>query len=115
MDLMHNEREPTLTDVLLALKDNVFASLHVAEICQITQVNSDGSYVCKRVGSSILYNCFALKNLSLHVDDVVLVLFTDHNYAENLIRLDNGLDLIGESQSQLFHTVNNGIIIGTLN
>ena len=114
MDLLHNDREPTLTDVLLALKDNIFASLHSSEVCQVKQVNSDDTYICQRVGSSTLYTCYAIDGLTIAADDFVLVTFTDHSFVENLVRIKSGLEPIEELSTQVLHNTNNGIIVGLL-
>lgn len=96
--------------LLLAVKESAMKATHVAEVCQVIQVNED-TYVCRELNSFNEVLCIALNDLQINENDVVLVLFTDTDYRSNLNRLKANKQL-QKIDDRILHTRDSGIIIG---
>ena len=102
----------TLIDTLLALKKNTMQNTNVAEVCKIIEVRTD-TIKCEVINTGLTLFCSSLQNLSLQVDDIVLVIFTDTDFRVNLTRLKQGQQ-VGKVSSETLHSSNYGIVIGLI-
>lgn len=106
-------------DVLLALKTNIFKNLKVATLGQVTSVDNDvitaSIFPLYKDEDTLNLEVYKLKNLDIKKDDIVLILFLDRNFNQNLKQTKNNqarTNLV-ESKDTL-HSYKNGIIIGIL-
>lgn len=111
MNKKNNERpnEQTALDVCMALKGNVMRSLNVAELGIIKEIN-ESNYRCKLINSDIQIECNAIMNLELQVNDVVLIIFTNNNYKNNLKRVKDNKQTITLDVNNL-HSLEYGMIL----
>ena len=104
--------------VLLALEAKTMRDTHVATIAKIVELGTT-THRCvviptlKDESEKFIY-AYYLEDITLNVDDVVLILFTDRNFTQNLRQIDYNQKLsLLDSQSEL-HSQSYGIIIGKL-
>lgn len=102
--------------VLLAVKDKAMRDTHVATIAKVIELG-DMTHRCSIIPtlkdeSEKFVQAYYLEGLELDVDDIVLILFTDRNFTQNLRQLHYNQKLSPlEGQSEL-HSQSYGIIIG---
>ncbi len=106
-------------EVLLALKRNIFKSLKVSSLAQVKEVNNSTiSVVLFPIYSDeteITIECCKLKDLEINKDDIVLVLFLDRNFKQNLNQLKNNQNKTNLNSNNIeLHSLKYGIIIGVL-
>lgn len=106
-------------EVLLALKKNIFRDLKVASLGQVKEVNDSNISVSlfpTYSNESELYiNCYKLNNLEINKNDVVLVLFLDKNFIQNLNQIKNNQTKSTlDSNNIELHSLKYGIIIGVI-
>lgn len=106
-------------EVLLALKRNILRDLKVASLGivksikdNIIKVNLFPTYTNE---SEITIDCYCLKNLEVNKDDVVLVLFLDRNFIQNLNQKNNNQQLTKvDSKNIELHSLKYGVVIGII-
>lgn len=106
-------------EVLLALKRNILRDLKVASLGivksikdNIIKVNLFPTYTNE---SEITIDCYCLKNLEVNKDNVVLVLFLDRNFIQNLNQKNNNQQLTKvDSKNIELHSLKYGVIIGII-
>ena len=97
--------------VLLALKQNTMRDNNVAEVAQVTKVASD-TFICTLLANANTYvNCVKLQNLDIKKDDVVLIVFTNKDFRQNLSRIKNNQKPI-DNQAETLHSLSYGIVVG---
>lgn len=104
-------------EVLLALKRNILRDLKVASLGivksikdNIIKVNLFPTYTNE---SKITIDCYCLKNLEVNKDNVVLVLFLDRNFIQNLNQKNNSQQLTKvDSKNIELHSLKYGVVIG---
>lgn len=97
--------------VLLALKDNVMRNLHCAELGIVKKI--DSTIQCELVNApNININCVKLKSVELKQNDIVLIIYTDSNFTENLKRFKNHKNR--ENTINDMHSQQNGVVIGVI-
>ena len=87
-------------EVLLALKRNIFRELNVASLGQVKEIGETYKVVLFPTYSDELeltIECFKLRDLEITTGDVVLVLFLDRNFLQNLKQIKNNHSLGGGS------------------
>ena len=98
--------------VLLALKGNIMRDLNVADIAIVDK--DDGPIRCKLLNNEeIKIECEKLKGLTIAKDDLVLVLFTNSDFRNNLKQIRNN-QKPQKTSSQSLHNKNYGVIIGII-
>ena len=99
--------------VLLALKKNTFKDLNVAELATVTKIlNND--ITCNLLNNQDTFViCRKLQGLEIQENDIVVILFTNTDFRENLSRYENSQPLINK-ESDLLHSKSYGIIIGKI-
>lgn len=106
-------------EVLLALKRNILRDLKVASLGivksikdNIIKVNLFPTYTNE---SEITIDCYCLKNLEVNKDNVVLVLFLDRNFIQNLNQKNNNQQLTRiDSKNIELHSLKYGVVIGII-
>ena len=106
-------------EVLLALKRNILRDLKVASLGivksikdNIIKVNLFPTYTNE---SEITIDCYCLKNLEINKDNVVLVLFLDRNFIQNLNQKNNNQQLTKiDSKNIELHSLRYGVVIGII-
>lgn len=106
-------------EVLLALKRNILRDLKVASLGivksikdNIIKVNLFPTYTNE---SEITIDCYCLKNLEVNKDNVVLVLFLDRNFIQNLNQKNNNQQLTKvDSRNIELHSLKYGVVIGII-
>lgn len=106
-------------EVLLALKRNILRDLKVASLGivksikdNIIKVNLFPTYTNE---SEITIDCYCLKNLEVNKDNVVLVLFLDRNFIQNLNQKNNSQQLTKvDSKNIELHSLKYGVVIGII-
>lgn len=106
-------------EVLLALKRNILRDLKVASLGivksikdNIIKVNLFPTYTNE---SEITIDCYCLKNLEVNKDNVVLVLFLDRNFIQNLNQKNNNQQLTKiDSNNIELHSLKYGVVIGII-
>ena len=106
-------------EVLLALKRNILRDLKVASLGivksikdNIIKVNLFPTYTNE---SEITIDCYCLKNLEVNKDNVVLVLFLDRNFIQNLNQKNNNQQLTKvDSKNNELHSLKYGVVIGII-
>lgn len=104
--------------VLMALKLNINRDLKVASLGIVKSINNDEYFVeqfpllenekAKRI------TCYKLENLTININDAVLVLFLDRNFLQNLKQLKSGNKLSLSTNNTELHSEKFGIIIGII-
>lgn len=110
--------ENDLLTVLLTVKSNILRDLKVASLGVVKEIE-DNNYVVKLF--PLLQNenektilCFKLKDITIVKNDVVLILFTDRNFIQNLKQIKLNQTLTKLTENYDLHSHNYGIIIGKL-
>lgn len=106
-------------EVLLALKRNILRDLKVASLGivksikdNIIKVNLFPTYTNE---SEITIDCYCLKNLEVNKNNVVLVLFLDRNFIQNLNQKNNNQQLTKiDSKNIELHSLKYGVVIGII-
>lgn len=106
-------------EVLLALKRNILRDLKVASLGivksikdNIIKVNLFPTYTNE---SEITIDCYCLKNLEVSKDNVVLVLFLDRNFIQNLNQKNNNQQFTKvDSKNIELHSLKYGVVIGII-
>lgn len=106
-------------EVLLALKRNILRDLKVASLGivksikdNIIKVNLFPTYTKE---SEITIDCYCLKNLEVNKDNVVLVLFLDRNFIQNLNQKNNNQQFTKiDSKNIELHSLKYGVVIGII-
>lgn len=110
--------ENDLLTVLLTVKSNILRDLKVASLGVVKEIE-DNNYIVKLF--PLLQNendktilCFKLKDITIVKDDIVLILFTDRNFIQNLKQIKLNQTLTKLTENYDLHSHNYGIIIGKL-
>lgn len=110
--------ENDLLTVLLTVKSNILRDLKVASLGVVKEIE-DNNYIVKLF--PLLQNenektilCFKLKDITIVKNDVVLILFTDRNFIQNLKQIKLNQTLTKLTENYDLHSHNYGIIIGKL-
>lgn len=104
--------------VLLALKANIMRDLKVASLAQIKSIKDDIYTVMtfpqleKEADKNI--ECVSLENLSLHEQDVVLIVYTDRNFLQNLKQVKLRQKLTPLKSDIELHSDKFGVIVGRI-
>ena len=102
-------------DVCYALKNNVFRTLNVADVCVVREINGD-SLRCEYItdcNTSIA--CIKLQsvNIRIKVNDVVLVVFTNNDFRASLNAFKAG-QANTDSKTTLYHEKAYGVVVGLI-
>ena len=106
-------------EVLLTLKRNIFKNLKVASLGQVTKIGSDiinvTLFPLYKEETNVVIDCYKLKDLELKLNDVVLILFLDRNFIQNLKQIKNNQSKTNLDVNNVeLHSLKYGIIIGIL-
>lgn len=71
-------------DVCFALKNNVFRTMNVADVCVVREITGDNVRCEYITNNNIAISCVKLKDLTLAINDVVLVIFTNNDFRTSL-------------------------------
>lgn len=109
-----NETEnSSFLDVCFALKNNVFRTLNVADVCVVREINN-GSFRCEYItNSNVTIECTKLEGLDIKAGDVVLVVFTNNDFRASLNAFKakrNNTNFTTVS----FHEKSYGVIVGLI-
>lgn len=100
-------------DVCFALKNNVFRTMNVADVCIVREINGT-SFRCEYItDANINIECVALSNLKLKQNDVVLVVFTNHDFRASLNAYKANQTNTNSTTTQ-YHEKTYGVIVGVI-
>lgn len=97
--------------VLLALKKNTMKDSNVADVAVVSSILSDKITCTLLSNSKAFIYCEKLQDLNVQVNDVVLIVFTNTDFRQNLNRIKNNQQPIDNS-NEVLHSLNYGIIVG---
>lgn len=98
---------------LLLIKQNILKNVAVADVVQVTSV-SNTTCICRSLATGLTTEYYKLNDLQITKNDIVVAIFTDYDFRQNLVRVKNGNNAITLNDSQNLHQRNFGIIIGIL-
>ena len=104
-----------LLEVLLQLEKKTMQDTKVADICKVTEVQSNNIVVSPINQQSQKCFCIKLQDLEVKSNDIVLVIFTDSDFRTNLKKIKEGYTSqdIDLSKTDL-HSSNYGVIVGLI-
>lgn len=116
------DEQISLSQVFEAFKANMQNNLHVADCGIITNIDNSGITLYSVtlvpvVDTKFTIYCYALENLVLQKDDLVLVLYTDKQNKQTIEEYSNNMKLNNLSKTKETiskHSYNYGIIIGKI-
>ena len=110
MEGNRNSTEDTIR-VYKALKDNIMRTLKVCTIGRVT--DGTGDYVtCQLINKPKTFiECYNASDEQLVVDEIVIILFTDEDTRDNLVRIKNNEEPVEVEDNKLKHNLNYGIVI----
>lgn len=108
-------KENDLMGVLMALKYNTFRDLKVATLGTVVSIGDrvlvkPFPLITDETDKNI--TCHKLSGLELIENDIVLVIFTDRNFLQNLSQLKNNQKLSKLTENDTLHVDKYGIIVG---
>ena len=104
--------------VLLALKANTMRDIHVATLGQVISYDSTSKVATVKPFPLVqkeaekLITCYTTKDVA--TNDIVVVLFTDRDFIQNLKQLKAGQQTSSINDISDLHSERYGIIIGTI-
>lgn len=96
--------------VLLALKDNIFNDLNVADVCTVESINED-SVLCRTLSDQLLVSAITLKDLEIQTGDIVLVIFCNTDFRMKLQKIKAAQNYTSTSE-EVLHSKSYGVIVG---
>lgn len=109
----NNTENSSFLDVCFALKNNVFRTLNVADVCVVREINEE-SLRCEYItDSNTSIECVMLQGLDIKVSDVVLVIFTNNDFRASLNAFKAGQPNTN-SKTTLYHEKTYGIVVGLI-
>ncbi len=100
-------------DVCFALKNNVFRTMNVADVCVIREISGD-LIKCEYItDNNTSIHCAKIANVDCKVDDVVLVVFTNHDFRTSLNAFKNN-QANTNFTSTAYHEKSYGVIVGVI-
>lgn len=101
-----------LIRVLLQLKSITIQSIKVAEVCRIISIESN-QIKCNTIDTNEVIYCDKLASINLQKDDIVLVIFTDTDFRQNLSKIkQNSTPQIVKDID--LHQISYGIVVGLI-
>lgn len=102
----------TLSDSLSTLKDNIFSTLNVAEVCKVTNSQNQRNLItCTVLRDNTTIECLKLEDIDVDNDDLVLVVFTNTDNRKNIERINGGLNSVVTDDKD-YHLKAYGVIVG---
>ena len=98
--------------VLLALKSNTLKDCNVADVYIVSSITNDGYYCTNVSNKNIKLTAIALQGLEIVAGDVVLVIFTNSDFRQNLKRYKQGSIITENKDIEIIHSTAFGIIVG---
>ena len=100
-------------DVCFALKNNVFRTLNVADVCVVREINGDILRCEYITDSGTNIDCVKLQGLDINVSDVVLVIFTNNDFRASLNAF-KASQANTDSKTTLYHEKAYGVVVGLI-
>lgn len=100
-------------DVCFALKNNVFRTLNVADVCVVREINGDILRCEYITDCKTNIECIKLQGLDIKVSDVVLVIFTNNDFRASL-NVFKASQTNTDSKTTLYHEKAYGIVVGLI-
>lgn len=102
--------------VLFALKANIMRDLHVATLGKVIE-QTDITFLVKPFPLTTeedekVIKCYCLKDLTISVDDIAVVLYIDRDFIQALKQIKLGQEPSRINKSSELHSEKYGIIIG---
>lgn len=107
----NNTTQYDIISILLMVKSNIMKDTHVSDVAIVKSTGD--KLLCELLVTGETIECYCLSNLTVHEDDVVLLIFTDNDFRQNLFRLRNN-QALQYTEGKSLHSRSCGIIIGTL-
>lgn len=100
-------------DVCFALKNNVFRTMNVADVCVVREINGDILRCEYITDSGTNIECIKLQGLDINVSDVVLVIFTNNDFRASLNAFKAN-QTNTDSKTALYHEKAYGVVVGLI-
>lgn len=102
-------------DVCFALKNNVFRTLNVADVCVVREINGE-SFRCEYItDSNTNIECVKLSSITVKSNDVVLVVFTNNDFRASLNAYKaNQANTNSTTTTTQYHEKAYGVIVGVI-
>lgn len=112
---MHgNKTENTsFLDVCFALKNNIFRTMNVADLCVVRSINDNIARCEYLTNSETTIETTMLMNLEINVNDVVLVVFTTNDFRASLKAYKTN-QANTNNTTTTFHDKRYGVIVGVI-
>lgn len=101
-----------LIRVLLQLKSITTEAIKVAEVCEVIDITNN-ELKCKIISTNEIIYCDKLSGLNFQKNDIILVIFTDTDFRQNLAKLKMNAPTQLVTDKNL-HQVSFGIAIGLI-
>ena len=100
-------------DVCFALKNNVFRTLNVADVCVVREINGDILRCEYITDHNTNIECIKLQGLDIKVSDVVLVVFTNNDFRASLNAL-KAAQVSTDTKTTVYHEKSYGVVVGLI-
>ena len=107
-----NSVSSDILEILLVLKENVMLSTNVAEVCKVIETSND-TIKCSILTNEEIITCVKLMNLEIAKNDIVLVIFTDSDFRQNLRKTKLG-KMTTKTETKVRHTRDFGVVVGII-
>lgn len=84
MDRGNVTENTSFLDVCFALKNNVFRTMNVADVCIVREIKGNDIKCEYITNNGVAIICTKLQGLTLAINDVVLVVFTNNDFRASL-------------------------------
>lgn len=106
-------------EVLLVLKRNILKNLKVASLAQVKEIGGStikvSLFPIYSNETELTIECYKLKNLEVEKNNIVLILFLDRNFIQNLKQIQSNQNKTNlDSNNIELHSLKYGIIIGVI-
>lgn len=109
----NDSENSSFLDVCFALKNNVFRTLNVADVCVVREINGDALRCEYITDASTNIECTKLDGLDIKVNDVVLVVFTSNDFRASLNAFKAN-QANTDAKTLTFHEKSYGVIVGLI-
>ncbi len=112
-------RDNSQLQVLLSLKRNIMRELNVGSLGEVEKIDNDiitvNLFPAYEETNELKIQCYKLKDLEIKEKDVVVILFLDLNFKQNLLQTrSNQIRSKLSKNNKEYHSKKFGIIIGII-
>lgn len=109
----NNTENTSFLDICEALKNNIFRTMSVADVCVVRELNSGIAKCAYITNSDTVIEAYTLFNADIQVNDVVLIVFTNNDFRTSLKAFKNN-QANTNTITKKFHEKSYGVIVGLI-